>query len=67
MANVASTNMSAQERAAYALLESMMQLTEAKIHSSGCTPVALPLTVFSGYSPAPLTEGYATLGIGSTA
>ncbi|MCB1873398.1 MAG: hypothetical protein KDI49_15600, partial [Gammaproteobacteria bacterium] len=64
--NVASTNMSAQERASYALLESMLQLAEAKIHASGCTPLALKLSVYSNSAPA-LTEGYATLGIGSTA
>jgi len=65
--NVASTNLSAQERAAYALLESMMQVAEAKIHATGCTPVELKLSVFSGANPAPLTEGTATLGLGSTA
>jgi hypothetical protein len=62
---VSSTNLSPQERAAYALLEGMMQLAEAKIHAGGCTPVDLPLTVLST-SPAPVT-GTATLGFGFNA
>ncbi len=42
-----STNLSEQERIAYALLEAVMQSTEAYIHGNGCGDVTLNLKVYS--------------------
>ncbi len=57
------TNLSAQERAAYALLEGVLQSVEAKIHATGCTPVTLPLEVYSDAFASPV-RGDAKLGVG---
>ncbi|MCB1851212.1 MAG: hypothetical protein KDI83_10635 [Gammaproteobacteria bacterium] len=53
------TNLSEQERVAYALLEGIMQSAEAKIHAHGCQAVTLPLSV---YVDAVGTTPTATLG-----
>jgi hypothetical protein len=57
LANV--TNLSAEERAAYALLEGLMQAAEAKIHAHGCAAVSLPLSI---YADSLATQKAATLG-----
>jgi len=54
-------SLSAQERAAFALLESVMQVVEGKIHATGCVPTVLPLEVYSDAFTAPVI-GDATLG-----
>ena len=56
------TNLSSQERAAYALLEGIMQSVEAKVHSTGCTPVVLPLSVYSDAFASPV-QGSASIGV----
>ncbi len=58
---VNSTNMSAQERAAFALLEGMLQSVEGKIHASGCSPFSLGLSVYSDALTTPVI-GNAKLG-----
>jgi hypothetical protein len=55
------TNLSAQERASFALLEGMLQSVEGKIHASGCTAFSLPLKVYSDALTTP-TIGNASLG-----
>ena len=56
------TNLSSQERVAYALLEGIMQSVEAKVHSTGCTPVVLPLSVYSDAFASPV-QGSASIGV----
>ncbi|MCP5011253.1 MAG: hypothetical protein GY942_14835, partial [Aestuariibacter sp.] len=58
---VNSTNMSAQERAAFALLEGMLQSVEGKIHATGCAPFSLGLSVYSDALTDPVI-GNAKLG-----
>ena len=63
------TNLSIHERAAYAMLEGILQMTEAKIHADGCAPGTLGLKVYSDAGnlpfaspPVPVKLGTATLG-----
>ncbi len=58
----ATITLSPQERAAYALLEGMLQSAEGMIHANGCTPLTLPLEVYSDAFAMPVI-GDATLGI----
>jgi hypothetical protein len=41
------TNLTVHERAAYAMLEAVLQMTEGKIHADGCKATSLPLKVYS--------------------
>ena len=56
-----STNLSAQERAAFALLEGILQSVEGKVHAAGCIPLTLPLSVYSDALTDPVV-GNAKLG-----
>jgi hypothetical protein len=48
---VATTDLSAAERAAYALYEGVMQVAEARIHAQGCTSLAADVSIFAnGYT-----------------
>ena len=58
---VNSTNLSAQERAAFALLEGILQSVEGKIHAAGCVALTLPLKVYSDALTDPVV-GNAKLG-----
>ncbi|MCP5407545.1 MAG: hypothetical protein H6968_02145 [Chromatiaceae bacterium] len=55
------TNLSAQERAAFALLEGILQSVEGKIHAAGCVALTLPLKVYSDALTDPVV-GNAKLG-----
>ena len=55
------TNLSAQERAAFALLEGILQSVEGKIHAAGCVALTLPLKVYSDALIDPVA-GNAKLG-----
>ncbi|MCB1759962.1 MAG: hypothetical protein KDI68_09325 [Gammaproteobacteria bacterium] len=55
------TNLSDQERAAFAALEAVMQATEGRIHSAGCPSVSLPLKVYSDALTSPVI-GNASMG-----
>jgi hypothetical protein len=57
------TNLSSQERQAFALLEGIMQSVEGRIHAAGCTPASLSLSVYSDALTTP-SVGTAKLGSG---
>ena len=58
------TNLSEQERVAYALLEGMMQAAEGYVHANGCpaSKLELPLSVYSDALGSPKILGDASLG-----
>ena len=61
--SVNKTNLSEQERIAYALAEGMMQSAEAYVHANGCpTSLALPMSVYSDALGSPNKIGSASLG-----
>lgn len=55
-------SLSTQERAAFALLEGILQSAEGKVHATGCIPATLPLEVYSDALTDPVV-GDATLGV----
>ena len=55
------TNLSPQERQAFALLEGVLQSVESRVHAAGCTPATISLSVYSDALSTP-TKGYAKLG-----
>ncbi|MCB1881972.1 MAG: hypothetical protein H6964_14055 [Chromatiaceae bacterium] len=62
--SLSQTNLSEQERVAYALLEGMMQAAEGYIHANGCptSKLELPLSVYSDALGSPKILGDASLG-----
>jgi len=45
--NVNTTAMTTEERAAFAMMEGIMQITEGKIHSDGCNEADYPVSVYA--------------------
>jgi hypothetical protein len=68
---VASTDMSAAERSAYANYEALMQIAEARIHASSCSDSAgtFPVTAYSDGAVGGVATNFATVlspgGVGS--